>query len=29
MHMVFQKTVAYPSDKMAKGIEDYSPPVGI
>jgi mannose-6-phosphate isomerase-like protein (cupin superfamily) len=29
MHMVFQKTVTYPSDTLAKGFEDYSPPSGM
>ncbi|MFT5539470.1 MAG: quercetin dioxygenase-like cupin family protein [Alphaproteobacteria bacterium] len=29
MHMVFQKTVAYPSDKLAKGHEDFSPPTNL
>jgi hypothetical protein len=27
--MVFQKTVTYPSDTLAKGFEDYSPPSGM
>ena len=29
MHMVFQKTVAYPSDTLPKGHEDFTPPSNI
>jgi quercetin dioxygenase-like cupin family protein len=29
MHMLFQKTVAYPDETLAKGFEDYSPPSSI
>jgi hypothetical protein len=28
-HMLFQKTVAYPDETLAKGFEDYSPPSSI
>ena len=29
MHMVFQKTVEYPSDTLPKGFEDFTPPSNI